>query len=665
MNRTKDQGDCLARPPALFFREATCDEAWEVWLGSREAMNSLWREIVDSGIKINGRAKGALKSIPRGALLSLVVLDPSMFITFADKVGLKRSSELRPNIALQKQLKKLLGADIYTGILRDIAETQADHLVAMVEDAMPGIGEICDVGGFSREIATSGILISTLLQMDDELSVGKNIYIVDMALYLLLLSIPQPIIREALISCYGRLEQVYGGRIIESISDPLELDAESPLFESSPEVSAYYIADTISRCSRQRLISSNDVTDFCLETIQAFMLASRQDSSLVVHAFRTLMERAQNSWSLALSTVSELDLNSTAQTRLANLSKIVLPDEVGYVDHEVLSEARIFLTALSSELECDLFEAIDILVSELGDLHEQIAELLKNKGDFKEIGSLSQKGDELSMKLPAMIDQALEHMERFRGSVVRFSVALARSKSRAACAEESPAAVPTQVDLVESPPVVADLSRSDLEFELLNANEVLERELKEARADNFRLSQLVDALQKRPDQALGCPDEDLAVLSRRIARGQRLSPEEVLRFYAYTAKDRIEILDSAWKSARSAEHFAQPDRLIEMLGKLAFDYLDEVRKGEPMGKVGREMFSKGFAARESQTVQVTTQMRAQREFVYQGASRFFEYRLRVGNGWGPVESMRVYFDVVDNRVVVAYVGPHLDQAGTN
>ena len=39
--------------------------------------------------------------------------------------------------------------------------------------------------------------------------------------------------------------------------------------------------------------------------------------------------------------------------------------------------------------------------------------------------------------------------------------------------------------------------------------------------------------------------------------------------------------------------------------------------------------------------------------------------MRVGNGWGPVESMRVYFDVLDNRVVVAYVGPHLEQAGTN
>lgn len=434
----------------MYFREETCDEAWETLLGSREAMNALWREVVESGIKINGRTKGALKAIPRGALLTLTILDPGVFKAFGDKIGLKRASEIKDLVALQKQM---LG------------------------------------------------------------------------------------------------------------------------------------------------------------------------------------------------------------------------------DHDVLAEARVFLASLNTELECELFDEIDNAVSEIEALHEQLATLLKDKGDFKEIGSLSQKGDELSKKLPTMIDDALDRMERFAVSIDCFRAAVIRAKDSSTRVEETPAAVPPQVGQIAAPPVVtapaqapapaADESKNDLELDLLNANNALERELKESRADVFRLNQLVEALQKRPDQPLGQADEDLAALSCRIARGRRLSPEEILRFYSYTAKDRVEILDSAWKSARSAEHFAQPDKLIEMLGKLLFEYLDEVRKGVPMGKVGREMFSNGFAARESQTVQVTTQMRAQREFVYQGAPRFFEYRLRVGNGWGPVESMRVYFDVLDNRVVVAYVGPHLEQAGTN
>lgn len=675
MSRVNDQSDFLARPPMLYFREETCDEAWETLLGSREAMNALWREVVESGIKINGRAKGALKAIPRGALLTLTILDPGVFKAFVDKIGFKRANEVKDLVAIHKHMGRLLGEETYRGILRDIAEARADHLLDMVEEAIPEIGEIFDAGGFSREIATSAVFISTLLVRDEELSGGKNVYIVDMALHLLLMSIPQPIIREALISCYERLEDVYGGRVIESITDSQGLNAESPLFESSPEVSAYYLADIISRCSRQRLICSSDAVDFYLETVQAFMLASRPGSYLVIHAFTTLLVRAHGSWQTRLSILSDLDLNPGAQLRLENLSKIVIPDEVELGDHECLAEARIFLASLNTELECELFDEIDNAVSEIEALHEQLATLLREKGDFKEIGSLSQKGDELSKKLPTMIDDALDRMERFAVSIDRFSAVVARAKDPGALVEETPAAVPPPVEQLEAPPVViapaqapapaADESKNDLELDLLNANDALERELKESRADVFRLNQLVEALQKRPDQPLGCADEDLAALSCRIARGRRLSPEEILRFYSYTAKDRVEILDSAWKSARGAEHFAQPDKLIEMLGKLLFEYLDEVRKGVPMGKVGREMFSNGFAARESQTVQVTTQMRAQREFVYQGAPRFFEYRLRVGNGWGPVESMRVYFDVLDNRVVVAYVGPHLEQAGTN
>ncbi|MGG2621973.1 hypothetical protein [Pseudomonas aeruginosa] len=675
MSKMKEPSDFLSRPPVLYFREDTCDEAWETLLGSREAMNAIWREVVESGIKINGRAKGALKAIPRGALLSLVILDPGVFRAFAEKVGSKRASNIRDQVNIQKQMARLLTEEAYKAILQDIAGAQADHLLDMVDEALPEIGEICDAGGFSREIVTSAILISTLLNMDEELSTGKNVYIVDMALHLLLMAIPQPIIREAVISCYERLGEVYGGRIIDSITDPLQLDPQSPLFESEPEVAAYYLADTISRCARQRLMGTEDFTDYYLETIQGFMLASRSDSYLVIHTLSTLLGRAKSDWQLALATLSDIDLNPGAQIRLENLSKIVLPDEFEHVDQEVLSEARIFLASLRNDVEAGIFEEIDDTASEIEAVHRQLATLLMEKGDFKDIGSLSQKGEELSKKLPPMIDEALDSMERFRASVVRFSVALARSKARADDKPEPPVVVqpdvaPADIPAAEPEPAIApaaeaDNSRSELELELLNTNDLLEKDLRDSRADVFRLNQLVEALQKRPDQPLGCADEDLAALSCRIARGRRLSPEEVLRFYSYTAKDRVEILDSAWKSARNAEHFAQPDKLIEMLGRLFFDYLDEVRKGEPMGKVGREMFSNGFAARESQTVQVTTQMRAQREFVYQGAPRFFEYRLRVGNGWGPVESMRVYFDVLDNRVVVAYVGPHLEQAGTN
>lgn len=84
-----------------------------------------------------------------------------------------------------------------------------------------------------------------------------------------------------------------------------------------------------------------------------------------------------------------------------------------------------------------------------------------------------------------------------------------------------------------------------------------------------------------------------------------------------------------------------------------------------MGALGIQLFAGGFAAKESLTVQRDVRMRAQREFSYRGESRFFAYRLRIANGWGPVEGMRLYFDVLDDRLVIAYVGEHLEQASTN
>lgn len=144
-------------------------------------------------------------------------------------------------------------------------------------------------------------------------------------------------------------------------------------------------------------------------------------------------------------------------------------------------------------------------------------------------------------------------------------------------------------------------------------------------------------------------DRDFSELARRLVQGQRLTPEELLRYFGFMAPDRVVVLESAWRSSRQSENFAYPERLTEHLTKLVFDYLDQVRGGTPMGQAGRDIFAGAFAAKESQTVSQDHALRAQREFNYDGEIRYFEYRLRTGNGWGAVEGLRLYFDVIDGK----------------
>jgi hypothetical protein len=68
---------------------------------------------------------------------------------------------------------------------------------------------------------------------------------------------------------------------------------------------------------------------------------------------------------------------------------------------------------------------------------------------------------------------------------------------------------------------------------------------------------------------------------------------------------------------------------------------------------------------ESDATSNCGKMRAQREFSYQGQRMYFERHLRVGSGIGNQVCMRIYFQIIDSKIVIAYAGEHLEIASTN
>lgn len=211
-----------------------------------------------------------------------------------------------------------------------------------------------------------------------------------------------------------------------------------------------------------------------------------------------------------------------------------------------------------------------------------------------------------------------------------------------------------------------DLKTTQEQLEQVEANyEHKCSQLKEVRGENFRLQQQNEVLTSNNNGRTDAPEIDVTLLRRVMHQRSSLSPIEVLTYFEYLAGDRLELLNSAKREARRYPgSFNQSERLFELLDKLLFDYLDAINNGTPDTQAKDIFGNNGYSARESPTTMNTSHMRNERTFDYRGEKRIFERHLRIGNQPG-YEGMRVYFDIVDKRVVIAYAGPHLPVSSSN
>ncbi|EPJ7982343.1 hypothetical protein L4Z68_001350 [Pseudomonas aeruginosa] len=196
-------------------------------------------------------------------------------------------------------------------------------------------------------------------------------------------------------------------------------------------------------------------------------------------------------------------------------------------------------------------------------------------------------------------------------------------------------------------------------------NEHLALELQEKKQELHRLRQVSEAngLAKQYTQS-SAPYVDNELLNRVVMR-MGVTVSDVLAYFAHTASGRVEILDSVWRVA--AKYVGQHDcteRLMDLLYKLIYPYLDAMNNGKPDTQA-REIFGpKVYSAKESPSTLSDARLRAMREHTYLGEKLLFQRHLRPSNGHG-LEGCRVYFEIIDGVVVIAYVGPHLDVSTSN
>lgn len=656
--------------PAKFMLPFMCDAAWSSWYGSSPSISVLRDEIIESGIRLEGFSRSDLKLMEDGRLISTVLLDDERRKVLEACLGKERVQEIMPLSKLDEKTREIIGPEIFDSLQKQIKSSSTIELLGLAISGVPQLGELMEVGGFSHELCTVGVMLGAVLtaarnEIPRVNDVGID-FCVEMVVHLYLQMIPVRTIQACILMDHPRFDLLY--------PVPSELHEEvaqhSPIFETDLYWSAPLLLSASIGAMNRRFSRAEDRIDAVLETLQSFALATSPASRFTHFALWSVVTDANDWWGYFCEAISGLDVDIDLMEEAGIILGVDLISESllssAALNLDLVDRARVFRSTTQQIFsDHSFFDESSVLASKLDEVNKEVSEAVKGgKGDFELLANLSTKGVELSRQKGQMISNAL--------IVARAVVEIAQIFVKAL--ESSVAIQPGQNNVPEGRAIgceVLDLSISppnienNMEAELLDINTRLETELKAAQAEVFRLGSANSALQARLESPSGTMDQAFRDLVLRNLLGQRLSPEDLLRFYSLLAPDRLCVLDSAWKSCRQSENFSNPERLNDHLCKLVFEYLNQVRSGTPMGQVGRELFAGAFAAKESQSVSQDQSMRSQREFIYNGEVRFFEYRLRTGNGWGVVEGMRIYFDIIDGKVVVAYVGPHLDQPSTN
>lgn len=145
------------------------------------------------------------------------------------------------------------------------------------------------------------------------------------------------------------------------------------------------------------------------------------------------------------------------------------------------------------------------------------------------------------------------------------------------------------------------------------------------------------------------------LLKKIFVDHKNLSPTDCLSIIEECWPDRVTVLPSAWDSAAEIDlKFEKGDKLINLLVRLVTYYLDEFIKGGD--NLAKKIFSdKEYAARESETVSNSTLMK-QRNF----SGYEMQQHLKIGVKNDITQTARIYFSIVDNKVIIGYCGKHLD-----
>jgi hypothetical protein len=282
----------------------------------------------------------------------------------------------------------------------------------------------------------------------------------------------------------------------------------------------------------------------------------------------------------------------------------------------------------------------------------------------------------VSRTLPPGFLRAIETVDRERAAE-RARAALT-SRPRPAVIIRTPASSDTaelnelrtalELERAEHGVLHASLAESRTECDEYVAQiDALEAERARHLAIVAELEQERDALRleiaRAPRAAQGGSERQIAALRAAFCtRDPTL--EQALVVLEALLPDRVEVLASAYASARRSFGFTRRDKAWELLWKLATEWWDAMKDGGGDDRARHVFTQVQYAARESKSVETNRAGRERRTFVVDGAPVTMWRHLKIGVKDSLAETWRCHFEWLPDqrRIVIGHCGGHLDFA---
>ncbi|MEV1557881.1 hypothetical protein ABZQ56_30175 [Pseudomonas aeruginosa] len=655
--------------PAAFVNQRSQGAAWTAWYGSAKAVASVFEQICKAKISALGDTRMLMRVPPHAALTSLFI-SPQCFTAIVDAFPADEAANLFPASRLEANLKNVLGAEV--GEIRSLSNAgTAGEVARAVESIWPWTSRLHDHGGFSRHNCVTLLTIGALLKAFQRPNLAStDAFRIDMAITTLLSVLPDPLDRLIATSS-SRIRQIgYAGLAGVEVTD--EAGAEEFWQAVGTETFNACVDEVKRRAPRIESgltrVSSSELKAFELERT---LLAARPDSQVLHEIYSDFVSNTGSpNWNSLLDSLESYSATTEIPLDAKVFARDLFNKPIQKLPSPTLEAVQILRKAICTsvlqeeplafrqraERQMDAVQKVQSQIKDLGD-NLTAANMLK-LADLAEQGRIqilaSREWFESEIKTYAA---EVQHWRDFFADWQRLAAPAERPKEKANSKGKE-----QHVQVAE--PVPESEVVKELRSELADAedrNQHLEQELKEVKSEAHRLRQVADA-RSLPTQQFAPVIEPS--LLRRIGTRKGITPVDVLAYLQVVSGDRVEILESAWKSAKASEKFAYSERMLDLLDTLVNPYFDSLAAGNP-DSVSRELLGGAYVAKESDATSNCGKMRAQREFSYQGQRMYFERHLRVGSGIGNQVCMRIYFQIIDSKIVIAYAGEHLEIASTN